>query len=365
MKRLSRRAKKRLLRQQARLERRWRRAWLTRQRARRTRQKEARHENGARRRSPAPAKVAPRIPAARIAAPRLFSVETNADRAPLLSFLAELRNFYKTARRETPLVIDFTQTQRFIANGTLLFFAELTRLIEYGGSRVRLRCTSAGNTRSTQVLKQIGILDMCNYEAEVTTTFADVVHWRVARGHMVDNFICAPAIEPYEGKMAEPLIDGIFRGLGEAMTNAKHHAYIATRQDGLNFPQPRQDWWMFSQSRGGFLSVVFCDLGVGIPSTLYLSRPELFATLQAFGLADSDAACIEKAIEDSRTRTRIPGRGWGLGNIVNSLSNVRGSTVVVMSNRGFFVLRNGEMTTFNFDRSILGTLIYWRVPLKG
>src|SRR5262249_36555053 len=133
--------------------------------------------------------------------------------------------------------------------------------------------------------------------------------------------------------------------------------------DDLNFKPAQEDWWMFSQARDGYLSVVFCDLGIGIPATLPTKKPLIFAVLEKLGMASSDSACIAEAIKDSRTRTHASGRGYGLGNIVNAVSGVRGGLVIVMSNRGFFLLKDGVITTHDFKDSILGTLISWRIPL--
>jgi hypothetical protein len=349
MRRLSRARKERQLRLQHQHERQANKARLERIRWQRRRERAV---------SPPPAAI-------RISAPHVFSVELEESRSDLFAFLARLRFVYAHAPAGTTLVIDFSRTSRFVSHGTLLFYAELLRLIEYGAGRVRLRCTLAANSRANQVLKQIGVFDVCGQHAHIVATLADVVHWRVARGHIVDNHICAHAIEAYEGQMAEPLIDGIFRGLGEAMTNAKHHAYIGVRKDDLNFTPSKEDWWMFSQARDGALSVVFCDLGVGIPVTLPTKRPGIYALLEKLGLAASDAACIAEAIKDSRTRTHTPGRGYGLGNIIHAVSGVPGSMVGVMSNRGFYVMRDGVTTTHDFKDSILGTLIFWRVPLNG
>ena len=302
---------------------------------------------------------------ARVFAPDIFGIETEDTRQPIFDFLANLRaNFSDHNIRN--IVIDFSRTRRFIASGTLLFYAELTRLLEFSDGRVRVRCTDAQNSRANQVLSQIGVFDLCGRKSSVKPILGDVVHWRVAKGHMVDNTICAPAIEEIEGRLAAPLVDGIFRGLGEAMTNAKHHAYGSVRKDGLNFVQPRQDWWMFSQLRGGFLSVVFCDLGVGIPATLPAKQPHLFARLLALGKSSSDAACIAEAIQNSRSSTQIEGRGHGLGNIINVISKAQNGTVMVMSNRGFYSMRKGQKPIVgDYKRSIMGTLIYWRVPEIG
>lgn len=305
-----------------------------------------------------------REPIPRIIAPEIFSLETEDTRTPLLYFLARLRLLF-LAPDLRAIVIDFSHTRRFVASGTLLFYAELTRLLKFVANRIRVRCTEAQNPRASQVLQQIGIFGLCGHSAHGTPTYADVVHWRVAQGHLVDNSICAHAIEAYEGQLADPLLHGIFRGLGEAMTNAKHHAYTGLRDDQLEFAQPQDDWWMFSQARNGVLSVVFCDLGVGIPVTLPVKKPNIFARLLALGRASSDAACIEEAIDDSMTSTNLPGRGHGLGNIINVVAKSPSGVVMVMSNRGCYIINNGKKMAFDFRESILGTLIFWRIPLDG
>jgi hypothetical protein len=195
--------------------------------------------------------------------------------------------------------------------------------------------------------------------------YDDVVHWRAAHGAVVDNSICAPAIEEFEGQLAAPLVNGLFRGLSEAMTNAIHHAYLEVRDDGLNFKPQSSDWWMFSQARQGYLSVVFCDLGIGIPRTLPIQKPGVFQQIFALmGRPPSDSACIEGAIEDSRTRTHQPERGKGLGNIVDVVSELNDGVVMVFSNRGQYHMKNGSTLKLkNYRDSILGTLIFWRVPL--
>lgn len=305
-------------------------------------------------------------PPERIFAPVEFSIESNETRRPVVEFIANLRKAFIRDDVQA-ITIDFTRTTRFISSATLLFYAELSRLIEMTGNRIRIRCKPPTNERACQVLHQIGLYHMCGQTVKRRPSFYDdVVHWRVARGYIVDNTICAPAIEEFEGQLALPLVNGIFRGLGEAMTNAKHHAYLNIREDGLNYKPPHNDWWMFSQARQGYLSVVFCDLGIGIPNTLPLKKPGLFKQIMALGRASSDGACIEDAIEDSRTRTQLPERGKGLGNIVDVVSGLKGGVVMVLSNRGFYLSKNGtEPKTYDLKDSILGTLIYWRVPLVG
>lgn len=298
-----------------------------------------------------------------VIAPEEFHLITIKTRARVLGFLADLRTAFLTSDTEV-VKIDFSNTKKFVAGATVMMYAEIARLREWAGGRVRVRCINPRADRPKQVLQQIGLLAECGIAPTRATTLHDVVHWRVAHGCLVDNSICAPAIEPYEGHIATPLVDGFFRGLGEAMTNAIHHAYIDTREDGLAyFPQQKKDWWMFSQAKDGELTVVFCDLGVGIPRTLPQKQPSIFKRLINSGLGASDSACIAEAIADSKTRTKLAGRGRGLGNIVDVVSRIEGGVVAIFSNRGCYTYMNGKSFTHDFKDSILGTVIYWKVPI--
>lgn len=304
-----------------------------------------------------------KAPALRLYAPSEFSITNDVCRIQLMGFLDSLRHIFVN-NSDIALVIDFSKTEKFDSSGTILFYAELIKLIEYGKGRIRLRCTTPANERASQVLEQIGIYKLCSHPSHGSPTREDVVHWRVARGHLIDNSLCAPAIEAFEGQLATPLVDGILSGLGEAMANAVEHAYIGTRDDGLNFGELK-DWWMFSQSKDSHLTVVFCDLGVGIPVTLPIKRPVVFRILESLGLSSSDSACIEEAIKESRSRTGNPGRGHGLGEIIDVIEKIPEGLAVVYSNKGSYLLKKGIVTKYDYKTSILGTIICWRLPLDG
>jgi len=303
-----------------------------------------------------------RLPALRTYAPQTFDAFNPQWRSELVTFLTALREHFRD-KPERILLIDFTRSKHFYASGTLPFYAELTRLIEYRHNSVKIRCTAPANDRASQVLEQIGIYKLCSHRSHGTPTLQDVVHWRVARGHLVDNTICAPEIEVFEGELATPLVDGLLGGLAEAMANAVHHAYESVRNDGLNYVDVR-DWWMFSQKKDGYLSVVFCDLGVGIPATLPIKRPWVIEQMVKLGFKVNDANCIKGAIDEGRSQTGLPGRGHGLGNIIDVVEKVHDGMAIVSSNRGYYSLKEGKASLNNYRDSLMGTLIYWRVPLQ-
>lgn len=300
-------------------------------------------------------------PALRYFAPAIISIDQQVERAELLRFLDSIRDHYKN-RSHITLVIDFARTTHLVCGGTLLLYAELNRLIAYSSGAVKLRCTEPPSDRASQVLKQVGIYRLCANKCNVATYRSDVVHWRVVQGHLVDNSLCAPTIEGYQDRLGPEMIDELLGGLGEATTNAIHHAYDDLRQDGLNY-KGNKEWWMFSQVKDGRVSVAVCDLGIGIPASLPLKRPTIMEKLFLRKEMPTDADCIKEAIVEGRTSTSLDGRGYGLGNIVNVVEGVQGGVVIVYSNRGRFDSNSDIQTTFNYADSIMGTMVFWSVPM--
>lgn len=350
MRRLSRKHKERLIRQDLSVKREWKIANLRRRSAINAKKKKSRDKG-----------KSAYVPALRYHAPKVVTIDSAEHRSELLRFFEQLRGHFKNNRDRT-LVIDFTATSRFVAGGTLLLYAELNRLVTYCGGEVKLRCTEPANNRASQVLKQVGIYRLCSNKCNVNTCSSDVVHWHAVQGGVVDNSLCAPAIEGYQDRLSADMIDELLGGLGEAMTNAIHHAYDGIRRDGLEY-DCGTEWWMFSQAKDGYLSVAFCDLGVGIPTTLPIKRPSLWKKVVQRLKDPTDADCIQEAIIEGRTRTSLDGRGYGLGNIIEVVENVKGGVVVVYSNRGRYDSRVDTPHPFNYSDSILGTLICWRVPM--
>ena len=261
-------------------------------------------------------------------------------------------------------MLDFSGTTHFVSAGTLLLYAELNRLIMYCNNAVKLRCKEPVNDRASQVLKQIGIYQLCSNHSTVKPANDDVVHWQAVQGQLVDNSLCAPTIEGFQDRIEASMIDELLGGLGEAMTNAIHHAYDDIRQDGLSY-KGNSNWWMFSQAKDGKLSVVFCDLGIGIPTTLPLKRPNLWKKLIFRVPEPKDGDCIREAIIEGRTRTGLNGRGYGLGNIVDVVENIPDGVVNIYSNKGRYDSRADTPYPSNYTDSILGTLIMWNVPMNS
>ena len=297
-----------------------------------------------------------------IKAPDIFTISSKDNRRSLLHFLDRLRE--TVVLRKHAVRIDFGSTQKMFADGTLLLYAELSRINRLKGSVV-VRCSPPRNNKVAQVLKQVGIFDLVGYRRKIETTDDDVIHWRSAKGREVIGEKFDEVLGHYDGHITEALSQKLYLGFTEAMTNCHHHAYIGMRPDGLNVAHEPKEWWMFSQEKDGVLTVVFCDLGIGIPGTLPIRNPSVWQRItKTFG-SQLDAHAIQEAIGESRTRTGLHHRGKGLKQLVDVIAKVNGGQVNIFSNRGRFTLKSGSESISQFKDNIYGTLITWQVPIGG
>ncbi len=294
-------------------------------------------------------------------APVIFSLE-NDSRSTFLRKLHALRRMISTA--QGPLRIDFSRTAKLASGATLLFTAELRRLFMHFPSVARsVRCNLSHQSKVNQVLKQIGLLTVLRKSSvRVKPRDSDVVHWRFAQGNKVEGIKFDEVLAGLTTRIEDQIQTELYEGFIEAMNNVMHHAYIGIREDGLNL-QDNNDWWMFSQLRDNAITVVFCDLGIGIPKTLPVKKKALWRRLIALNRT-SDADAIEYALQDSVTRTRQKGRGRGLTQLVDVVRQTTNGRVRIYSNQGIVDFRVGSsQTRKNYNDSICGTLIQWTIPV--
>ncbi|WP_143330315.1 hypothetical protein [Chromobacterium haemolyticum] len=206
-----------------------------------------------------------------------------------------------------------------------------------------------------------------------------VTNWRFATGYCTDaSRIGEDVWDAIDGLVTPVLSRSIYKGITEAMTNSVHHAYVGPRGDGVPARgETEKRWWMFSQELDGHLSVVMCDLGVGIQRSLpreegaqpgFLSLLEKY--LSPFMRSQREAAMIKAAVEIGYTRTKLQNRGKGLRQIVDAIV-AAGDTanMVIYSNCGAYWVESesskkvAREKLIQYDGSIMGTLIQWKLPV--
>ena len=271
--------------------------------------------------------------------------------------------------RRRSVVIDFRTTRRMSAAGTLLLAAELSRINEILGAERFITCSYPRDRKVAQVLQHVGVFELLGQTRRCRITADDVKYWKVDSGSLVDGEKADKAMEGYKHLFSDPKRKALYRGLTEAMTNCKQHAYEEDRGDGLG-PVPR--WWMFSELRKGRLAVAICDLGIGMPRSLRRDDAGLLGMiLNVFStrrLAPHDGNFISAAMEVGKSRTGEQHRGKGLTDLRAVLDGL-GGKLQIHSNQGFCEYeanKSGELCkNFKASMSIYGTLVLWLTPVPG
>lgn len=297
----------------------------------------------------------------RITIPTTVSLEHLRHDALVLQ-LVRLRN---ALRGGHAVCIDFSATKEVIAGGMLLLFSELVRLKDIYPSAV-MRCIPPKSNKVAEVLQHLKIFGLLNYESSVVPKRADVVTWRTASSSSVDGEQIGTVLESY--KVLQRVQEKeLFRGATEAVMNAVNHAYTEARGDDLP-PPAEEKWWMFCREDEESLVMAVCDLGIGIPRSLPKKHLDelIREAMRKFsgGLVRDDAKLIQAAMEINRTRTDKRGRGKGLPDLKKIIDKAGGS-LRIFSNRGMLKYENGVYRRKNYDKSIKGTLILWKIPLSG
>lgn len=308
-----------------------------------------------------------------IPAPEQFLIGHPERRGTMLRFLGRLRRAY--LQEGMSVVIDFDRCTLLEAKGTLLFMAELDRALRLGGPEQVIRCRLPPEERSKegrivrQVLHQIGALDLMGYDTSSMREdeYDDTVrHWRFATGTRVDERP-GDILEHYEGVITEGLLQGMNIGVTEALTNTLHHAYCAQRDDGCR-PFSERRWWMFTQERDGTLTIVVCDLGIGIRRSLPIQWPRSFIAqvFKRLEVRDLDVASIRLALVIGESVTGQKHRGMGLPQIWNDMKEADVGEIAIFSGRGLLAHAADGKREWDtqYKDSILGTLIAWEVPIE-
>ncbi|MEL7707444.1 hypothetical protein AAG593_04895 [Citromicrobium bathyomarinum] len=285
------------------------------------------------------------------------------ERTELCDFLKQLRDTAETPNAN--ILLDFSPTEAIASSGAVFLIGELDRALANQKTLIQARRSSVPLVE--EVLQQIGIYEKLGIECDINPTSESVIHWQVASGTLAEGDKSGTILESYEGRLPEGLTKGLYDGLVEAMTNTIHHAYPDNAEGRRRRRNLGRRWWMLSQERDGELTVAICDLGIGIPRSLPRSKTYEANTVREFwrntGLDQSDASAISVAVQIGRTRTGLKQRGFGLADIVSSANEAVNGRVLITSNKGIFVAKDGDDSVYNHRRSVNGTLIHWAVPI--
>lgn len=323
-------------------------------------------------------------------APSKLDLYSPKNHAAYVSFLKDLRSSVSTNDRTT---INMQRCNRITAAAGLLLVAETDRLRKAYPEKT-IKCINPGSQKngpgkSTQnlvesALNQIGFYRIIEQQNNKKALAGSVKKWRQLSGDSADGTLASSLLQTLKKEVPPEVLKKLYRGAIEAIANCVEHAYPSTRKDGLNITDPR--WWMLVGIDESDLTIIVCDLGVGIPRTLPVKHEESFlnrikSALGVTGNSDSEMIRISTHIKE--TRTKLSNRGKGGKDFRSMPANFPSSYLAIRSNKGSFFITGRERAplkkvssrvyvpgTHNSEsmiehsNSICGTLIEWAIPIK-
>ena len=244
----------------------------------------------------------------------------------------------------------------------MLYLYSVLRNAKNLNPNILFRCVKVTN-KILQVLAQIGLLSLCNQTKPIEITRDDVKFWRFCCGKQIignkfDNIV------PLDDRFHKiPSDADLYGACIEATKNVIRHAYCE-KNNIIKVAHQKEAWWCFSQIKDNRLIVIVCDLGVTIPYTLPKNMPNLISFLQRKNFNElSDSQMIFSAIQYSRSRTENFNRGNGLNKIAE-IAKIKNGIVSIQSRHGCVTCReNSSYYNIDFKIPVLGTIIYWSLPL--
>lgn len=268
--------------------------------------------------------------------------------------------------------LDFSKVTRVYSCGTLLFLAEVDRLKRIFGNLCEIDCNYPENDKVEKVFQQVGILALLNKPPRkvITEEDKDVFYWSYKTGTCVNMRLADSMFKDIRAQLPAGY-QRIVCGVEEAMTNVIHHAYELPRGDRLDsMPGAREKrWWVFAEVLDGWLYVVMCDLGIGIPRSLPRTWKDEVSHILSTSWSEKrkSLAMTKRAFKVGRTRTGLRNRGKGLKDIQTAAQRLKGklwvTTNSVQIRYDYTAGVNPHVSSTYFRQSIMGTLIQWTVPL--
>lgn len=306
-----------------------------------------------------------------ISMPRVMDIYNKPHRKKMTEALSKFREVVRINRHDR-LIFDFKEVRFVFADAALLLYSEIDRILESKLFKGRIRFTLPNAShpdrdlenivKVRQVLKHIGLLDLVGQKLEIATNRHDVINWRVAKGKKSEGSKTESILEVVDKHLGGKVSSKFYTGMTEAMTNAHHHAYEEDRHDGLGINIG--GWWMFMQHLENKLSIIICDLGMGIPRSLPRTHSQLWVEWLKKVIDIDDGLSIDFAVQAGSTSTEMSNRGKGLKKMVGIVDDIPDSSLIIYSNKGVYV-KNRIVSVMHADYkdSILGTLISWSVQI--
>ncbi|MFG0864589.1 hypothetical protein [Pseudomonas sp. FYR_7] len=322
---------------------------------------------------------------AKIQVPAKLDLYSKQNFDVLCKFISNLREMAKYNER---IILCFRHTHRITAAAALRMLAEVEHLqtsyenLSFGCSIPPKRRGKYKNADKVieAILQQIGFFKLIGQPERAPTKQTDIARWKQLSGNLADGSLAGNLLNSLPSSISKQSKAQLYKGAIEAMANSVDHAY----PEG-DCEHPENRWWMLVGTSSDKITLIVCDLGVGIPVTLPQKHPDslLKSIFKICGiLGNADADLIHASTFIKRSRTNQTHRGKGGADIRSITEHFPSALLSIRSNRGCYVVagaeREGAMPdgyrqipdtdgrewSASYNGSIRGTLIEWTVSLK-
>ena len=317
--------------------------------------------------------------------PRNLSLEQNFSET--VAFFAKIRRNSRNSRVE--LRLDFTTLREIRPAAALLLVAELDLWRTRRKFRPHVIDIDNWDQDVLRLLDEMGLFDLLNVENKpnIPSTAGPVRFIKFKSSNPKTEISGEQArqlrldLEQIPDVKKAALNHAVlYRGITEAMTNVRQHAYGGTgdstgaRRSIRRLTERRQEqkWWMFGayDSDQKTLTCTFYDQGRGIPSRMreMHSRSTINNILSQLGLHSDEPNLIAAAMEIGRrgTRTGEEHRGYGLSDIKKFAEQATRGRLRILSGQGKYLYDSQAASDYEVTllrERVRGTLIEWELQL--
>lgn len=287
-----------------------------------------------------------------------------------VEFIRSIKSFAFEMQKSVRLIFD--NTKEISPDALLILLAELYRCRKVFGPK-RVTGTYPTNKKIERIMEASGFFDLL--EVEPRTPAKEKQYPLSYIKFITGNKLVASSVRILREALLGDNIQmdtiakkRLYRAVTEAMINVVQHAYPKKRRGSY---KTRNNWWISGHvnKRSGKLVILFCDLGVGIPTTLPKVHgwEKIRSALSILpGVKPNDAEMINAGMVIGRTSTGLAGRGKGLNDLRMFVDDAGGGELNIFSRKGHYKYEaGGGVRMINHSKSIGGTLIKWSVPISN
>lgn len=308
-----------------------------------------------------------------ITAPKSLSFASNYEET--VDFFKNIKNFGKMLApdkgnqlRRGSFRIDLSHVTDLSVRSAVVFSAEIDRLRRLLGANLSYSGRARVAEDVTSILAELGcftLIDIEHPDGRVNHSKSRKTLIKLISGRRVDE----QKFEEFDVALSNVFreyhtLPSVYEGMGEALLNVRHHAYL--EKVPLKYPCPGHRWWATAcfDAENQELRIFVYDQGVGIPATLpysgFIERATSFLKGKA---SHDDATLLKGALEHSRSRTGKAGRGKGFRDIMACIDTYGTGRLRVISGKAEVTYRGHDDIVVSRHRShIGGTLIEWTLP---